>query len=100
VVGGQVVGTLEARRAGLAPRPGSAHRRAGAHAGRIGEDGAQTRRGAARRGLERCLAVRAVLLHAVGVERERMTVQLEAALARNLVLPLFDLAVVELLDTA
>src|SRR5262245_8247095 len=46
------------------------------------------------------VAVRAVLLDAVGVQRERVAVQLEAALARDVVLPLLDLAVVELLDAA
>src|SRR6266850_3414511 len=44
-------------------------------------------------------AVRTGFLRAVGVERERVAVQLEAALARHLVLPALDLGVVELLDT-
>src|SRR3954471_15247535 len=48
----------------------------------------------------RLAAKGAVLLGAVGVERERVPVQLEAALARDLVLALLDLHVVKLLDPA
>src|SRR6185369_8662989 len=59
--------------------------------------GAQARRGTTRPGLA---PERAVLLGAVGVERERMPVELEAALARDLVLALLDLRIVELLDPA
>src|SRR3954468_12450040 len=48
----------------------------------------------------RLAAKGAVLLGAVGVERERVPVQLEAALARDLVLALLDVDVVKLLDPA
>src|SRR5688572_23721412 len=45
-------------------------------------------------------AVRTVLLDAVGVQGERMPVKREAALARDLVLALLDVGVIELLDPA
>src|SRR5450432_4298150 len=51
----------------------------------------------ARRSLD---AVRAVLLGAGRVERERVVLQLEAARHGNVFLALFDLGVVELLDPA
>ena len=46
------------------------------------------------------LAIRAARLGAVGVEVQRVLADLEAALARDLGLPLLDLRVVELLDAA
>ena len=46
------------------------------------------------------LAVRAARLRAVGVQVQRVLGDLEAALARDLLLPLLDLRVVELLDAA
>ena len=46
------------------------------------------------------LAIRTARLHALGVEIERVLSDLEAAIAGDLVLPLLDLRVVELLDAA